>query len=57
MSQQVCIKCKTDVDETNLFSLGGCIIVEKSEIGEIKVYLCSECRSLFWSDFVVNAPF
>ncbi len=57
MLQQVCVKCKTDVDETNLFSIGGCIIIEKSEVGEIKVYLCSTCRDQFWSDFVKNAPF
>ena len=57
MPQQVCAKCKTDVDETNLFLVGGCIIVEKGEMGEIKVYLCSGCRDQFWSDFIVNAPF
>ncbi len=57
MLQQVCAKCKTDVDEINLFLVGGCIIVEKGEMGEIKVYLCSACRDQFWSDFIVNAPF
>ena len=57
MLQQVCAKCGTDVNEINLFTIGGCIVVEKSEIGEIKVYLCSGCREQFWRDFICNAPF
>ncbi len=56
MLQQVCVKCETYVDEISLFSIGGCIIVEKNEKGEIKVYLCGGCRDQFWNDFIGEKP-
>jgi len=56
MLQQCCVKCGTDVDEINLFSIGGCILTEKNEKCEIKVYLCSGCRDEFWNDFIGEKP-
>lgn len=57
MLQQVCVKCGKDVDEISLFSVGGCIIVEKNAKCEIKIYLCCECRDAFWNDFIGEKPF
>lgn len=56
MLQQVCVKCGTDVDEINLFAVGGCILTEKNEKCEIKVYLCSGCRHAFWNELIGHVP-